>query len=77
MSRPASFRLTDEEFAVLDALVAAGHATDRTTALKRTLARERRRQAAEHDALIYAASGPDPELDGLAAWASRQPIDID
>jgi hypothetical protein len=71
------FRLSDEDIAVLDALVMAGEAADRTTALKRTLARERQRQAAEHDALIYAARGPDPELDGLGAWAGRRPIDLD
>ena len=77
MSKLVGFRLSDEDVAVLDALVVAGEASDRTTALKRILSRERHRQAVECDALIYAANGPDPELDGLAAWASRQPIDLD
>ena len=41
----------------------------------RALERERRRMAAVRDAEILAATGPDPELEGLAAHAVRLRID--
>jgi hypothetical protein len=31
----------------------------------------------ERDAAIYAAAGEDPELEGLAEWSARQPLDLD
>jgi hypothetical protein len=41
----------------------------------RTLEHERRRQAAERDASIYAAGGVPTGLDDLASWAAAQPLE--
>jgi hypothetical protein len=72
-----AFRLSEEEIAVLDDLIAAGLATDRTSALKRALAGERRRLDARHDAGIYASTPPDEDLAALTRWASPQVVDLD
>ena len=76
-TKPLAFRLGDEDIQTLDDIIGAGLATDRTGAIKRALATERRRLEAEHDAQIYATSGADPELTGLSDWAARQTIDLD
>lgn len=74
-SNAVSFRLTDDDIAVLDALVESGQATDRTAALRRALSKERHRQMAEQDALIYLAEREagvtDPDRDELDAWIAR------
>lgn len=78
-------RLPDATVEFLDRLVAEGQATSRASVVERALAREIRRQIAARDAAILAAAaakpGPDrPEdpddLDGLADYASRAPMDI-
>ena len=76
-TRPVAFRLTDDELATLDRLAAEGVASDRTASMKVLIAREARRQAAERDALIYAQSQPDDDLDSLARWASENVPPID
>jgi hypothetical protein len=43
--------------------------------VSRALERERRRRGAEKDAAIYAAEKVDDDLDALAAYASRTPLD--
>jgi hypothetical protein len=76
-TRQMAFRLTEEEIAILDDLIAAGLATDRTSALKRALAGERRRLDARHDAAIYASTARDEDLAALARWAGTQVVDLD
>ncbi|HST85905.1 MAG TPA: hypothetical protein VLL08_29475 [Kineosporiaceae bacterium] len=77
MTKQMAFRLTDAEVAVLDDLIAAGLATDRTSALRRALAAERRRLDARHDAEIYASTAGDNDLLAAARWASDQELDLD
>ena len=72
MSRQLAFRLSEEEIGILDELVRQGLAADRTAALRRALAAEARRMAAEHDARIYAQTEPDEEMTALASWATAQ-----
>jgi Arc/MetJ-type ribon-helix-helix transcriptional regulator len=70
--------LTDDLLEYIDRQVASGAAADRAAVVARALRRDRRCTQAEQDARIYAASaGDEDELDGLAAWASRQPLDLD
>lgn len=61
----------------LDRLVADGQATSRASVVEQALAREFRRLVAARDAAILAASGADPDLDGLADYAARAPLDIE
>ena len=63
-----------------DELVADGTYRSRATAVERALFRELRRALALRDLEILARTedGPEPDdLDALAAWGSRQPMDID
>jgi hypothetical protein len=76
-TRPVAFRLTDDELATLDRLAAEGVASDRTASMKVLIAREARRQAAERDAMIYAKSQPDDDLDSLARWAADHVPSLD
>jgi hypothetical protein len=77
MSTQLAFRLTDVEIKVLDDVVSAGLAGDRTAALKRALAAEGRRLVAERDAQIYATTEPDGDLEALAEWVSKQALDLE
>jgi Arc/MetJ-type ribon-helix-helix transcriptional regulator len=70
-------RLNDSTVEFLDRLVADGQATSRASVVERALAREFRRLVAAKDAAILAASGADPDMDGLADYAARSPLDID
>jgi Arc/MetJ-type ribon-helix-helix transcriptional regulator len=78
MSTQIAVRLPDEMVAFIDELVAHGDASSRAAVVTRALDRERRRLLAERDAEIYASITDDPDdLDALAAYASRTPLDID
>jgi Arc/MetJ-type ribon-helix-helix transcriptional regulator len=64
----------------LDALVAEGRVRSRASVIERALARELRRALAERDIEILerTKNEPDPDdLDALARWAGRQPLDLD
>jgi hypothetical protein len=63
--------------AFVDEQVASGAVPSRVAVVARALEHERRQEAAERDAAIYAASAEPDELDGLAEWAATQPMDID
>ncbi len=69
MSKQIAVRLPDELVAFVDEVVEAGSERSRAAVVSRALQRERRRMIAERDAEILARTGPDPELDGLAAHA--------
>lgn len=80
MSIQVSLRLSDEIVEVLDELVADGTYRSRATAVERALFRELRRALALRDLEILERTEDGPELDdldALAAWGSRQPMDID
>jgi Arc/MetJ-type ribon-helix-helix transcriptional regulator len=69
-------RLPDSMVESLDRLVAEGQATSRASVIERALAREFRRQIAARDAAILAQAGADSDLDSLAGYAARAPLDI-
>jgi Arc/MetJ-type ribon-helix-helix transcriptional regulator len=70
MSKQIAVRLPDELVDFVDALVDAGIGRSRAAVVTRALERERRRVIAARDAEILAATGPDPELAGLAEHAA-------
>lgn len=77
MTIQIAVRLPDDIVAFLDEQVSSGAAPSRATVVTRALERERRREASERDAHIYAAESGTDDLDGLATWAISQPLDVD
>jgi Arc/MetJ-type ribon-helix-helix transcriptional regulator len=77
MTIQIAVRLPDDIVAFVDEQVTSCVATSRAAVVTRALERERRREAADRDASIYAANAEPGDLDGLAAWAAAQPLDID
>jgi Arc/MetJ-type ribon-helix-helix transcriptional regulator len=73
MSKQIAVRLPDDLVEFVDSAVASGAARSRASVVTRALERERRRAIAEKDAEILARTGPDPELAGLAEYASSVP----
>jgi Arc/MetJ-type ribon-helix-helix transcriptional regulator len=69
MSKQIAVRLPDDLVAFVDDVVHSGRERSRAAVVTRALERERRRVIAERDAAILAATGPDPELAGLAEHA--------
>jgi Arc/MetJ-type ribon-helix-helix transcriptional regulator len=74
-SRQIAVRLDDALVEFVDEIVGSGRERSRAAVVTRALERERRRMAAVRDAEILAATGPDPELEGLAEHAARIAID--
>ena len=70
-------RLPDSTVEQLDRLVADGSASSRASVIERALAREFRRLIAARDAAILASSKPDPDMDSLAGYSLRTPMDIE
>jgi Arc/MetJ-type ribon-helix-helix transcriptional regulator len=66
MSKRIAVRLSDELVAFVDEMVASGAARSRAAVVSQALSRERRRVTALRDAEIFARTGPDPELEGMA-----------
>ncbi len=77
MTIQIAVRLPDDIVEFVDRQVASGVAPSRAAVVTRALEHERRREAAERDARIYASLGETGEFDDLAEWAARQPMDID
>ncbi|WP_324291218.1 hypothetical protein [Paractinoplanes pyxinae] len=76
MTTQIAVRLPDELMDFVDGQVSSGTAASRAAVVVRALERDKRRAAAERDAAIY-AEGETGDLDGLAAWAGAQPLDLD
>jgi Arc/MetJ-type ribon-helix-helix transcriptional regulator len=70
MSKQIAVRLPDELVEFVDRAVGAGAERSRAAFVARALERERRRLLAANDAEILSRAG-DPELEGLAEYASR------
>jgi Arc/MetJ-type ribon-helix-helix transcriptional regulator len=70
-------RLPDETVRQLDELIAVGEAPSRASVIERALAREFRRLIAARDAAILSEAGSDADMDGLADYAARAPMDIE
>lgn len=77
MSTQIAVRLPDDMVQVVDALVASGRARSRASLVERALAREIRRLEAERDIAILQGDPAPDDLAPLAAWAARQPLDLD
>ena len=77
MSIQIAVRLPDDMVKFVDRLVAEGQATSRASVIERALAREFRRLIAARDAAILAEAGPDADMDDLADYAARAPLDVD
>jgi Arc/MetJ-type ribon-helix-helix transcriptional regulator len=76
MSTQIAVRLPESMVEFLDRLVAEGQAPSRASVVERALAREFRRQIAARDAAILAEAGADPDMDSLAEYAARTPVDL-
>jgi Arc/MetJ-type ribon-helix-helix transcriptional regulator len=74
MTKQIAVRLADDLVAFVDEVVESGHQPSRAAVVARALKRERRRAIAARDAEILAATGPDPELAGLAEHAAELPL---
>jgi Arc/MetJ-type ribon-helix-helix transcriptional regulator len=77
MSKQIAVRLPDDLVTFVDDVVRSGSERSRAAVVTRALERERRRVVAARDAEILARTGPDPELEGLAEHALRQPATLD
>lgn len=75
MSKQIAVRLADDLVEFVDEIVRTGQEPSRAAVVAQALERERRRVVAARDAEILAATGPDPELDGLAEHAGAFPVD--
>lgn len=75
MSKQIAVRLSDDIVDFVDQLVEDGRASSRASVVARALDRERRREIAARDAAILARTGSEADLDGLAEYAARTPLD--
>jgi len=76
MSKQIAVRLPEDLVEFVDALVSEGEAASRAVVVRRALERERRRTIAARDAAILARAGDDPDMDDLARYAVRAPLDL-
>ncbi|MEV8507691.1 ribbon-helix-helix domain-containing protein [Actinoplanes sp. NPDC051475] len=77
MTVQMTVRLPDDIAAFVDRQVEEGTADSRAAAITAALRRMQRSLSAQRDAQIYAAAAADADADSLAAYAARQPMDID
>ena len=75
MSIQIAVRLPEELVEFIDRLVSDGRAPSRAAVVSQALQRERRRELAARDAAILATSAEDGDLDALAEYAARTPVD--
>jgi Arc/MetJ-type ribon-helix-helix transcriptional regulator len=75
MSKQIAVRLPDDLVDFIDQLIDRGDATSRAVVVARAVAKERRREIAARDAAILAPLGDDPDLDSLAEYMARTPLD--
>ena len=75
MSKQIAVRLTDDLVAFVDNVVQSGQERSRAAVVTRALERERRRMTAARDVEILKQTGPDLELEGLAAHAAGLSLD--
>lgn len=77
MSKQIAVRLPDDLVAFVDEVVEGGGASSRASVVTRALERERRRAVAARDAAILADTGPDADMDRLAAHVASAPLELD
>jgi len=76
MRKQIAVRLPEDLVEFVDALVSEGEAASRAMVVRRALERERRHTIAARDAAILARVGDDPDMDELARYAVRAPLDL-
>ena len=74
MSKQIAVRLPDDLVEFIDDVVEHGDASSRAAVVARAVERERRREIAARDAEILARAGGDADLDRLAEYAARTPM---
>lgn len=77
MSKQIAVRLPDELVEFVDSVVRDGDAKSRAAVVTRALERERRRALAIRDAEILARDGDYSDMDSLAEYVARLPIDLE
>lgn len=77
MTTQIAVRLPDDVVKFMDQLVRKGKAPSRAAFVAQALEHERRRAIAARDAAILAGAGPDPDMDNLATYVARTPMDLD
>ena len=80
MSTQIAIRLPDHLVAELDAMVASGAARSRASVIERALAKAIRQHRYAQELAFYEAHPEaleDPDMDALAAWGAREPMDLD
>ncbi len=80
MTKQIAVRLPEELVDQMDALIESGDASSRAAFVQSALEREFRRRLYERDVVILKAipAGEDPDdLDAMARWSARQPLDTD
>lgn len=75
MTRQIAVRLPDDLVEFIDEHVEHGEATSRAGVVAHALERQRRQEIAARDAAILARADGDADLDGLADYAARTPMD--
>ncbi|UOY01863.1 ribbon-helix-helix domain-containing protein [Blastococcus sp. PRF04-17] len=76
MTTQIAVRLPEELVEFVDRLVSDGRAPSRAAVVSRALHRELRREVAARDAAILAATGTEADdLDELARYGARVPLD--
>jgi Arc/MetJ-type ribon-helix-helix transcriptional regulator len=70
MARQIVVRLPDHLVRFVEEIVASGGEPSRAAVVRKALERERRRTIAARDVAALGASGPDPDLAGLADFAA-------
>ena len=77
MTTQIAVRLPDAVVEYLDRSVAEGVGPSRAALVTSALERDMRRAAALRDAAILLERGTADDLDGLVAWSSAHPQDVD
>lgn len=75
MSTQIAVRLPEEMVSHLDELIANGQASSRASIIEQALTREFRRLIAMRDAEILATADADHDMDALANYVARLPLD--
>jgi Arc/MetJ-type ribon-helix-helix transcriptional regulator len=77
MSKQVTVRLPDDLVEFIDLRVEEGEAPSRAAVIARAVERERRRATAERDVAILTGIPCADDLDDLAAYAARTPLDVE
>lgn len=75
MTKQIAVRLPDDLVAFIDQQVRGGEASSRAVVIARAVDRERRRAIAERDVRILQGGDTDEDLDDLARFTAKTPMD--